>query len=152
MTLSAPGVRYVDCRRCKRHPGAPPLSGEFHGSQPEDEEVAQVCTADYLGMPKKVQEDEGQSSKSKSKSNHKEKGKSRDKGKGKGKDNHIDDDNAGNNDNGGDKRESGYSRIDSRGSDPLHWSEERYKRETNEAVNAFAASTIDALSDWSTWD
>jgi len=41
--------KYIDCKRCPDHPGGPPASGGFWGSQPD--EVDYVSTADELSIP-----------------------------------------------------------------------------------------------------
>jgi hypothetical protein len=123
-------VKYVDCYRCSRHPGAPPSSGDFWGSQPGDEYP--IYTADELNIPWPGHEDESHGS----------------KGKGKGK---------GRNDDTEQSWEAGHSRVDSGGSeDPLQWDSERYEKETGELIEAFGRANISqetkpAWSEWS-WD
>ncbi|KAF4630263.1 hypothetical protein G7Y89_g7881 [Cudoniella acicularis] len=123
-------VKYVDCYRCSRHPGAPPSSGDFWGSQPDDEYP--IYTADELKIPWPGHEDESHGS----------------KGKGKGK---------GRNDDTEQSWEAGHSRVDSGASeDPLQWTEDRYKEETGGLIEGFGNTTIDdktntAWSAWSAW-
>ncbi|CAI6058038.1 unnamed protein product [Clonostachys chloroleuca] len=45
-------VQYIDCYRCPDHPGAPP--GDFWGTQPEDQ--PSVPTADEVGLPRPGEE------------------------------------------------------------------------------------------------
>ncbi|KAH8797493.1 hypothetical protein F5882DRAFT_395882 [Hyaloscypha sp. PMI_1271] len=125
-------VKYVDCKRCPNHPGAPPSNGEFWGSQPGDDYP--IYTADELGILWPEHEDKSHGSKG--------------KGKGKGK---------GRRDDKEQPWEAGHTRVDSGGSeDPLQWTEDRYKKETGELIEGFGNTTIDdktntAWSAWSAW-